>query len=153
MADILRSWQCMNVRCNRAFDAWEPNPECPACKCVRVNWIPGGGHLGGTAKAGDAELRALADIFKLNDMHSAEEGRGAKKVSLPPPAAPNSGPVHTFAGGFSAAINPAAGAQCVPTSNKIDYKIKATPGNSLPPSKIWGGGPTPVIEASHKGRA
>ena len=120
---------------------------------MRVSWRPNGGHIAGVAKSGDAELRALADIFKMNDMHSAEEGRGAKKVRLPDAPPPNQGPVHTFAGGFSAAINPALGAQCVPTSNKIDYKVKATPGNALAPSKIWGGGPTPVIEASYKGRA
>jgi hypothetical protein len=148
---IIRSWICENSRCAAWFDSYEPNPECPKCHCVRVSWRPAGGHIGGTAKAGDAELRALADIFKLGDLNSAEEGRAAKKVSLPPATAPNPGNVHTFAGGFSAAVNPAAGAQCVPTANKIDYKVKATPGSQLAPN---GSFPSvrsnTAVEASHR---
>ena len=81
--------------------------------------------MAGAAKSGDAQLRALADIFRLDDMNSAERGRGAKKVNLPPASAQTPANVHTFAGGFSAAIDPARGAQCVPTANKIDYRIKA----------------------------
>ena len=62
MSGIIRSWQCLNARCKRRFEAWEPNPACPSCKCVRVDWVPGGGHIAGTAKAADAELRALLEL-------------------------------------------------------------------------------------------
>jgi hypothetical protein len=112
--------------------------------------MPAGGHIGTGAKGADAELRALADIFKMPDLNSAERGRGAKKVNLPPAPAPNGGNVHTFAGGFTAAIDPARGAQCVPTANKFAVKVKAAPGTALPPSDRWGK-PTPAFEASHKG--
>ena len=127
---VLRTWHCQNSRCGQQFDAWDANPECPACHCVRVAWVPAGGHIGKAAKTGDAELRALADVFRMTDMNSAEEGRAAKKVNLPQPA-PTDGPVHTFAPGFSAPVAPGAGAACVPSSNKVDFKVKATPGSRI----------------------
>ena len=133
-AMIIRSWICENSRCTEWFDSYEPNPACPKCGCVRVSWRPAGGHIGGAAKGAEKELRALADIFKMTDMNSAQEGQAAKKVRLPEAPRPNGGNVHTFAGGFSAAVNPAVGAQCVPTANKIDYKVKASPGDRLAPN-------------------
>jgi hypothetical protein len=151
MSGILRTWHCQNGRCSRQFDAWESNPECPACHGVRVAWVPAGGHIKGSAtKTGDAELRALADIFRMGDMNSAQEGQGAKKVRLPSAPAANSGPVHTFAPGFSAPVNPAAGAQCVPTANKVDYKVK-TSGDRLAPNSSYPGiRSNTAIEASHR---
>ena len=134
MSGIIRTWRCLNARCGGVFNSWDANPSCPSCQCVRVEWQPAGGHIGGYSKNADVELRALADMFKLGDMNSAEEGQAAKKVRLPPATPANPGNVHTFAGGFSAAVNPSAGAQCVPTANKIDYKVKATPGSQLAPN-------------------
>ena len=148
---ILRTWHCQNHRCSSQFDSWEANPECPACKCVRVSWVPAGGHIKGAAtKTGDAELRALADLFRMPDMNSAQEGQAAKKVRLPDAPQPG-GPVHTFAGGFSAAINPAAGAHCVPTANKVDYKVK-TSGDRLAPNETYPGIRShTAVEAAHRG--
>ena len=152
MSGIIRTWRCLNARCTRSFDAWEPNPTCPSCQGVRVEWQPAGGHIGGAAKGAEKELRALADIFRMTDMNSAEEGRAAKKVNLPPATSPNPGNVHTFAGGFSAAVNPSVGAQCVPTANKIDYKVKATPGNQLMPNSSFPGiRSNTAVEEAHKG--
>ena len=148
---VIRTWICENARCSERFDSWEANPECPKCHCVRVSWCPAGGHIGGAAKAADADLRALADHFSLLDMNSGERGRQAKKVNLPPPPDRHSGPVHTFGPGFSAVVNPAAGAQCVPTANKVDYKIKATPGNALAPSAVFPSvRANTAVEATHK---
>lgn len=147
MADILRSWQCKNARCARQFTAWEANPSCPDCQCVRVEWVPGGGHVGGS-KGADKELRALADIFKMGDMNSAQEGRAAKKVSLP---TASQAPVHTFAGGFAASIDPSRGAQCVPAANNIDFKVKAVPGSRLSPNGSFPGMSShTAVEAVHK---
>jgi hypothetical protein len=152
MSGIIRTWRCLNARCSGTFDSWERNPTCPTCQCVRVEWQPAGGHIGGYSKGADKELRALADIFRLGDLNSAEEGRAAKKVNLPPATPPNGGNVHTFAGGFTAAVNPAAGAQCVPTANKIDYKVKATPGSQLAPNGSFPGiRSNTAVEAAYKG--
>ena len=135
MAGILRTWFCQNSRCaSPQFEAWDANPSCPACRCVRVAWVPGGGHIRGEkTKGAEKELRALVDIFKMTDMNSAQEGRGAKKVNLPSsPAA--AGPVQTFAPGFSAPVQRGAGAACMPTSDHVQFKVKAGPGTKLQPN-------------------
>jgi hypothetical protein len=142
---IVRSWICDNAKCGHWFDSGEPNPKCPICRCVRTSWRPNGGHIGGAVKGADAELRALADIFKLDDMNSAERGRAAKKVNTPAPAG---GAYHTFAPGFTAAVNPAAGAQCVPSANNVDFKVKSAPGTKLSPNPD--GQMVPVVEARHR---
>jgi len=152
MQGIVRTWHCLSSRCAKEFDSWENNPSCPTCRCCRVAWVPAGGHIGKAAKTGDAELRALADVFRMTDINSAEEGRAAKKVNLPQ-ALPSGGPVHTFAPGFSAPVERGAGAMCVPTSDKVDFKVKATPGSRLVPdsgfAKMNVAGNT-TIEARHR---
>jgi hypothetical protein len=149
MNGVIRSWICGNTRCESTFDSWEANPACPRCKCVRVNWLPGGGHIAGVAKAADAELRALADVFRMSDMNSASRDRGAKKVAPQPQA--SSGPVHTFAPGFSAPVNPGQGAVCVPTTSHVDFKTQVGIGNKLPASTTFPGvRSNTTIQATHK---
>jgi len=117
-----------------------------------VTWHPGGGHIAGTARSLDSDLRTLADCFKLTDMNSGEEGRGAKKVRLPDAPAPNSGPVHTFAPGFSAPVNVHNGAVCVPTTSHVDFKAKVGIGNKLAPSPLGFASvrSNTAVEATHK---
>ncbi len=152
MTGIIRSWNCENSRCREVFDSWEPNPACSKCGCVRVTWHPGGGHIAGTARSLASDLRTLADCFKLTDMNSGEEGRGAKKVRLPDAPAPNSGPVHTFAPGFSAPVNVHNGAVCVPTTSHVDFKAKVGIGNKLAPSPLGFASvrSNTAVEATHK---
>lgn len=144
---VIRFWACMNARCGAQFESWEANPECPTCRCVRVQWIPGGGHVAGTAKAADAELRALADVFKMTDMNSGERGRAAKQVA--PQAVPHAGPSRQFAPGFSAAAPPDR-AVCVPSSSNVNFKATVGIGNKLAPSKVFANPSTnTVFEARH----
>ncbi len=141
---IQRSWICENRACAAWFDSYEPNPECPKCKCVRVSWRPNGGHIGGAAKSADTELRALADIFRMGDMNSGEEGRAAKKVRLPQAAPGASQPINF--GGFAAQVDPRSsmtnenpsGAQCVPTTNHFNVKASAGIGQALGPGALKG---------------
>lgn len=158
---VIRSWQCLNKSCGCEFQAWEANPACPDCGCVRVNWIPGGGHCAGTAKAADADLRLLADNYGLTDLNSAEEGRAAKKVRLGPEPDRHAQPM-TFAQGFSAAVDPVrarhagnqSGAQCLPSSAGLTHKVKAGVGNRLSASRsVPGAQANTRIEARHTGRA
>jgi len=123
---VIRTWVCLN--CSQEFDSWESNPACPSCECVRVSWVPGGGHIAGVSRSGDAEFRALADVFRLDDLHSAKQGESAKIMRTPPPQ--TGGTPHDF-GGFVANIDPNAGAQCLPAANKINFKARAEIGRSL----------------------
>jgi hypothetical protein len=125
---VIRSWLCLNHICTNAFDSWDANPSCPACHGVRVQWVPGGGHMGGTAKACDAEFRALTDAFRMTDLHSAARGEAAKPKLV---QKPNKGATHTFAGGFTAPVDMTQ-SQCVPTSNNISFKTAAAIGKQLP---------------------
>ena len=127
---VIRTWVCLN--CSQEFDSWESNPACPSCECVRVSWVPGGGHIAGVSRSGDAEFRALADVFRLDDLHSAKAGEAAKKIENPQPAYANGvfGTPHDF-GGFVANIDPNAGSQCLPAANKINFKTKAEIGRAL----------------------
>ncbi len=150
MAEILRSWLCLNSRCGATFDAWEENPPCTQCGCVRVQWIPGGGHVQGTAGHADAEFRALADAFKMTDMHSAVRGEAAKKMKSQPVVDQRSTQPHQFAPGFSAVAHPSQ-AVCVPSMNKVNFKAKAGVGAALPHSRtVPGIHANTMIEATHR---
>lgn len=157
MTGILRTWQCHNARCNKIFDSWEPYPSCPDCKNVKVSWVPGGGHVMGTAPGVDADVRSLADTFGLNDLTSTRHGEkgGRAKPPLPAMTAPANNGAMSF-GGFVTPQPYALGtdgqvhATCLPAANRIDYKVKAAPGKAVPASKTY---PRPqvntVVEARH----
>ena len=150
MTDIIRSWQCQNSRCAKEFTAWENYPACPGCGCVRVQWIPGGGHVAGTAKAADAELRALADVFKMSDINSAHRDERAKPKLQPQANPGRSVPNVQFAPGFTAPINPTA-AQCLPSTSTVNFKTRVGTGRALPTSRsVPGVHSATAIEASHR---
>jgi predicted nucleic acid-binding Zn-ribbon protein len=137
MSLIIRTWGCQNKACLSVFDSGERNPACPRCGCVRVGWVPGRVNVGSDAtRAADADLKTLAARFGLTDLNSAEAGRQAKKLALP--ANGGAAGVVNF-GGFAAAIDPQAarsnanqsGAQCLPTVNRIDAKVRMAPGEKL----------------------
>jgi hypothetical protein len=128
MSGILRTWLCQNRMCSSEFDSWERNPECPTCGCVRVEWCPRGGHIAGISKGADAEFRALADAFKMDDFHSAARGEAAKKRHVGKPVDPRA-PVHDF-GGFAAPVDMTQ-ATCVPAANKINFKTSLATGKAF----------------------
>ena len=82
MNGVLRSWCCLNARCKAQFDAWDPNPECPQCGCVRVSWIPGGGHVA-SMRGIDAQVRQLASSYGMKDINSASPSRLAPSPTQP----------------------------------------------------------------------
>lgn len=149
MTDIIRSWACQNSRCNKEFTAWESHPACPSCGNVRVQWIPGGGHVAGTAKAADAELRHLADVFKMTNINSAERDQRARPKL---PSQPNPGrdaPNMQFAPGFTAPVNPSA-AQCLPSTSNVNFKARVAQGRALSASRsVPGVHSATTIEARH----
>lgn len=154
MTGVLRSWHCMNARCGAQFDAWEPYPECPQCHGVRVEWVPGGGHVAGTAPAADAELRTLADTFGLTDLNSARRDQRAKPA-LPRPVG-DAQPAMQFAPGYAATpyVLDKQGkphAVCMPSMQRVNFKATVATGVGLPHSRTVPGVHAGTrIEARHK---
>ncbi len=152
MAEILRTWCCQNARCRAQFEAWEANPACPSCGCVRVGWVPRGGHIAsGATKDADGELRTLMENFALGNINSAQRDRPAKQVrtTAPEPA----GPSVNFGTGFSAPVN-MNGAQCLPSSTPVNFKVRAARDRAMTHSRSVPGVHTHTrIEARHTGRA
>jgi hypothetical protein len=119
---------------------------------VRVQWIPGGGHVAGTAKAADAELRQLADNFGMGNINSARRDERAKP-HLPAIADPGrNAPNMQFAPGFTAAVNPHQAA-CVPSTSNVNFKAKVAANTALPASRAGFSHPSTNtrIEARHRG--
>lgn len=103
MAFILRSWQCLNRRCKSIFDHGDPNPACPKCGNVRVQWVPGGGHIAKVAPGMDRTLRGLANRFGLTDMGQrggTHAGEAAKPDRPTPRPVDPSTPMYRPAPGF-----------------------------------------------------
>jgi hypothetical protein len=155
MTGIIRSWQCLNGRCLEIFDSWESNPACPDCQCLRVQWIPGGGHVAGTAKAADVELRKLVDTFKMSDVNSAQRGERAMPKLPAQPVAGRDQPNMQFAPGFTAPIvRDSSGrvvATCQPSTSHVNFKAKVGTGVPLAHSRsVPGVHAATAIEASHR---
>ena len=86
---VLRTWLCLNKNCNAEVESDVPNPECAVCECVRVQWIPGGGHISGKSRGIDKTLRDVADRFGLTNLgqhggtHAGERAE-PNRVTPPP---------------------------------------------------------------------
>ena len=151
MNGVVRSWQCLNGRCGATFDAWESNPECPLCKCVRVTWIPGGGHVAGTARAADADLKTLADNYGLSDLMSAKRGEAAKPMVSQARTSQNRETAIQFAPGFAVTPHPTQ-AICAPSAQNVNFKTRLSSGVALGPGKLGmqSIGSATHVEARHR---
>jgi hypothetical protein len=88
MGMVSRDWCCLNSRCGSQFHSFDDHPECPKCGCVRVHWIPGGGHIGKLAPRMDRTVRSLASDFgftNLNSPSASRLNRGAPRADHPGP--------------------------------------------------------------------
>lgn len=78
MSYILRTWHCLNGECASEFESGAASPTCPVCKCVKVSWVPGGGHMMSPATLhNDRTVRSLAKSFGLSNLKSARQGEAA----------------------------------------------------------------------------
>lgn len=129
---LSRDWQCLNGRCRTTFHSYDHgNPACPRCGCVRVNWIPGGGHIH-SVKALDASLKALAANYGMTDINSASPSRLNRAMPKHDPVVAD-GPVLSFAPGFAAPFNRAGRSTCEPSHQKVDFKVRAEAEKALTP--------------------
>ena len=100
---------------------------------MRVAWVPGKVNLGSAStKFADDTLKDLAAAYGLSDLNSPSPSRQLQAKVMETPKRNGAGGVVNFRG-FAASIDPEAarsatnqsGAQCVPTVNRIDAKVKA----------------------------
>ena len=157
MSGVVRSWACLNGRCGEQFTSWDSNPECPKCRCVRVTWIPGGGHVAGTARAADADLKTLADNYGLSDLMSAKRGDAAKVMASQPQSRSTRDNSVQFAPGFASVpyvMDGAGNARgvCVPSAQNVNFKTKLSAGVALGPGKLGmqSIGSATHVEARHR---
>jgi len=128
MSFILRTWGCQNAECVAVFTSGERYPACPHCGCIRVSWVPAQVNIhSGSTKQADTTLRDLCAAYGLTDINSPSPSRQLQAKKLATGA--GGGAAMTFQG-FTATVDPAAGAQCVPTSNHIEHKVR--PGIGAP---------------------
>jgi hypothetical protein len=150
---ISRDWQCLNRACAHVFHSYEPaNPPCPSCGCMRVQWVPGGGHIMSVAPRMDARIRSIADQSgktNLNSPSPSRLNRAAPKVETPP-LTPEMGQKHWGMGIFSEFS--AHGPVCVPASNPVHVGGKVAVGNNAAPRESSGTIPGPSANSVLAGR-
>lgn len=140
---ISRDWRCLNDDCGHVFHSYEKaNPPCPTCGCMRVDWVPAGGHiLSGRTKRMDQSVRSIAaqhGMTNLNSPSPSRNDRAAPKIDVPP-LSPELGVKHWGMGIASEFSR--HGPVCVESSNAINLRgkvsvgpnaIPATPSSSVP---------------------
>lgn len=130
-----RDWRCLNDSCGHVFHSYDSgNPPCPVCDCMRVDWVPGGGHFNQVAPRMDARLRSIADQHGMTNLNSpslSRLNRAAPKVDVPA-INPELGIKH-FGPGFSSPLS-AGGPICVPSSAPMNLRGTVRVGPSASPA-------------------
>jgi predicted nucleic acid-binding Zn-ribbon protein len=125
---ISRDWQCM--ACGHTFHSYDGNPACPKCGCVRVQWVPGGGHVRKHAGV-DATVRSLAESYGMSDINTPSPSRLNR--AMPKYDAPKAdGPTLNFAPGFAAPFHTGGRATCEPSQTRVDFKVRTAPEAAIP---------------------
>lgn len=131
---ILRSWICLNKACGEWFDAYEANPACKKCGCVRVSWRPNGGGGIGPKIAPNADhiLKTLAADYGLTNLVSPSPSRQnfAKPIAKPPPPSQGSRGRHDWAPGFSSEIYDTP--HCAPSLAPVNLRGFVPVGKVMP---------------------
>lgn len=116
---ISRDWRCAN---GHEFHSYEKaNPDCPVCGNCRVEWVPGGGHIGKLAPRADATLRSLAASYGLTNLNSPSPSRLNR--AMPAQQAPSSAGsigVKQWAPGFASEVFQTS--HCAPSTAPMDLK-------------------------------
>jgi hypothetical protein len=118
---ISRDWHCQNERCANTFHSFDNgNPPCPKCGCVRVSWIPGGGHVMSMAPRMDKRLRLIAESQGCTNLNSPSPSRlnRAKERIYVPPMSPELGQKH-WGLGISSEMS-RHGPVCVQASSEVN---------------------------------
>src|SRR6516225_11827006 len=83
----IRTFSCLNRRCQFTFDSEFDHPPCPHCRGLRVQWVPRPVAIAsGRSAAIDKTARELAADFGLSNFRSPVAGKSA--IAPPAPATP-----------------------------------------------------------------
>ena len=135
---ISRDWRCLNPRCGTVFHSFEKaNPPCPTCGCVRVDWVPGGGHIMDMAPRVDKRLRTIADQQNMTNLNSVSHSRASRAAPIlnkpPPPGNPEFGNRAYGGTGLSAPLSrqydPLGDIYCVPSASAVSVGGKVAIGS------------------------
>lgn len=124
---------CLNPKCGKIFHSFEKgNPECPHCRCVKVSWVPGGGHIGKAAPGIDKTLKTLAADYGLSNLNSVSPSRQPQAKVMPAAPAAGSFGVKHWAPGFSSDVYP--GSHCQSSSTPVNLRGLQPVGRVMPRS-------------------
>ncbi len=145
---ILRTWRCLNRRCGKDFESYErANPDCSHCGCARVQWIPGGGHIGTRAAAVDATVRSLAEGYGMANVATPSHSRLNRAMPKFEVRQPDM-PVKHFAPGFSAPVS-SQGPTCQESEASVSLRGQTSINRQLQPNARW---PSPMANTEIHGR-
>lgn len=153
MGMVSRDWICLNGRCGHVFHSYEPAPACPACGNIRVDWIPGGGHIGKVAPRMDRTLRTLADDFGRTNFNSPSPSRlnrAAERANHPHPS--TAWGQKTFGAGFHSNVyREKAACEVVPAPAHPPVRpIVGSPFTAIPADKRPSFAQETVVHAAHR---
>ena len=145
---VSRFWRCLNPRCGKTFHSYEKaNPPCEHCGCVKVTWVPGGGHIGKVSPGYDRTLRSLAHDYGMANLNSAGLSRTNRAMPKYEQPAADQAARH-WAPGFSSPYS-MAGATCQESTVHNSVLGKVAVGRSLPSSNTV---PGPMANTSFAAR-
>jgi hypothetical protein len=84
---IIRTYSCLNRRCQVTFDSELDHPPCPHCLGLRVQWIPRGfGIKSDRTTQIDKTAKNLAGDFGMSNFRTPQAGQSASKGPPQPTA-------------------------------------------------------------------
>lgn len=128
---------CLNPRCGNVFHSYEKaNPPCPKCHCVRVGWVPGGGHIAKSSPQADRTLKSLSADYGMGNINSGSPSR-LNRAMPKYDHAPADGPVLNFGPGFSAPTNRSGRATCGTSVNNVNFRTTVAAEKAMTSSRSY----------------
>ena len=142
---VIRSYSCLNRRCQTEFDSSGDFPPCPRCRGLRVQWVPRPVAIRSSATTAiDATARQIATDYGLTNFATPERGKPAIRP------APGPQPTHSPHRGEPNVFEPQPGwrvklpdnvlaanqAACMPAG--VTAKIKVDPNAGALNQTNWG---------------
>jgi len=158
---IIRTYSCLNRRCQFEFDADSDFPPCPRCRGLRVKWIPRGfGIVSDRTTQIDGTAANLAANAGLTNFHTPARGRAAVRPAQAAlmPSVPQAGAPMTFEPmpGWritmpDSALQGRGHSVCMTTGVTAKVKVDPNQGPLKADPRVDLRGMT-KIEASHRGK-